>query len=145
MADKAQMTVPLSKMVAEIAEKHEMPKKKIAELFGDFMEDDVDIPERYAGRGANLVFRAEGDSMEGEFIADGDLLFVREEPDPRAARGKVVVAVVDGTPYVKRLDYGGNRIRLLSANDRYPPMDFDEQAIDWSLVGVVVGSCHEHR
>jgi DNA-binding protein HU-beta len=38
MADKAQMTVPLSKMVAEIAEKHEMPKKKIAELFGDFID-----------------------------------------------------------------------------------------------------------
>ena len=35
MADKVQMTIPLSKMLSELAEKHEMPKKKLAELFGD--------------------------------------------------------------------------------------------------------------
>jgi DNA-binding protein HU-beta len=38
MADKAQLTVPLSKMIAELSEKHEMPKKKLAELFGDFID-----------------------------------------------------------------------------------------------------------
>ena len=38
MADKAQMTVPLSKMLAELAEKHEMPKKKLTELFSDFID-----------------------------------------------------------------------------------------------------------
>jgi DNA-binding protein HU-beta len=38
MADKAQLTVPLSKMLSELAEKHEMPKKKLAELFGDFID-----------------------------------------------------------------------------------------------------------
>jgi DNA-binding protein HU-beta len=38
MADKAQMTIPLSKMISELAEKHEMPKKKLAELFDDFID-----------------------------------------------------------------------------------------------------------
>jgi SOS-response transcriptional repressor LexA len=116
------------------------------ESFGDRTEDsDVEIPTRYAARGANLAFRAEGESMEGEHIADGDLLFVRQESDPRAARGKIVVAVVDGSPYVKRLDYAGNRVRLISAHERHPPMEFDEQSTDWSLVGVVVGWSHDVR
>src|ERR1700752_1594893 len=38
MADKAQMTVPLSKMIAELAEKHEMSKKQLVELFNDFID-----------------------------------------------------------------------------------------------------------
>ena len=38
MADKPQVTVPLSKMLAELAEKHEMPKKKMTELFSDFVD-----------------------------------------------------------------------------------------------------------
>lgn len=116
------------------------------ESFGDRTEEsDVEIPARYANRGANLAFRAEGESMEGEFIADGDLLFVKQESDSRVARGKIVVAVVDGSPYVKRLDYAGNQVRLISAHDGYPPMEFDEQSTDWSLVGVVVGWSHDVR
>jgi SOS-response transcriptional repressor LexA len=116
------------------------------ELFGDRLEDeDVEIPDQLAKRGANVVFRAEGESMEGEFIADGDLLYVREEPDPRIVRGKIVVCVVDGSPYVKRLELAGNHVRLISASERHPPMVFDTQTVAWSLVGVVLGWLHEVR
>lgn len=116
------------------------------ESFGDRRdEEEVDIPRQFADRGATLVFRAEGDSMTGELIVDGDLLYVREETDPRQARGKIIVCTVDGSPYVKRLDFSGNRIRLLSANERYPPMLFHEQSTQWSLVGIVVGRSHDVR
>lgn len=117
-----------------------------SESFGDRTEEsDVEIPARYAKHGANLAFRAEGESMEGEFIADGDLLYVRQESDPRVARGKIVVAVVNGTPYVKRFQYTGNQVRLISAHDRHKPMEFDGQHTDWSLVGIVVGWSHDVR
>ena len=116
------------------------------ESFGDRREErEVDIPEQFADRGATLVFRAEGESMIGEHIADGDLLYVREEPDPRLARGRIVVCVVSGSPYVKRLELTGGRIRLVSANERFPPMVFDEDNVEWSLVGVVVGWSHDAR
>lgn len=116
------------------------------ESFGDRRDErEVDIPEQFASRGANLVFRAEGESMTGEFIADGDLLYVHEERDPRVARGKIVVCIVAGSPYVKRLDVIGNRIRLLSANERFPPMVFDEQTVEWTLVGIVLGWSHDVR
>jgi SOS-response transcriptional repressor LexA/DNA-binding XRE family transcriptional regulator len=116
------------------------------ESFGDRREErEVDIPEQFVERGATLVFRAEGESMAGEHIADGDLLYVREEPDPRLARGRIVICVVSGSPYVKRLEITGGRIRLLSANERFPPMVIDEDIVDWSLVGIVVGWSHDAR
>src|SRR5688572_4654376 len=60
------------------------------ESFGDRREErEVEIPQQFVERGARLVFRAEGDSMTGEHIADGDLLYVIEEPDPRHARGRI--------------------------------------------------------
>ncbi len=83
--------------------------------------------------------------MLGEHIADGDLLYVREEPDPRHARGRIVVCVVSGLPYVKRLELTGGRIRLVSANERFAPMAFDEESVEWSLVGIVVGWSHAAR
>lgn len=116
------------------------------ESFGHRSEErEVDIPQQFAQRGATLVFRAEGESMIGEHVADGDLLYVREEPDPRHARGRIVVCVVSGSPYVKRLELAGRKIRLVSANERFAPMVFDEDNVEWSLVGIVVGWSHDAR
>lgn len=113
------------------------------ESFGDRREErEAAIPEQFAERGATLVFRAEGESMIGDHIAHGDLLYVREEPDPRHARGRIVVCVVSGSPYVKRLELTAGRIRLVSANERFAPMVFDEEHVEWSLVGIVVGWSH---
>jgi DNA-binding protein HU-beta len=38
MADEKVLTVPLSKMAAELAEKHEMSKKAAGELLADFVD-----------------------------------------------------------------------------------------------------------
>jgi SOS-response transcriptional repressor LexA len=108
-------------------------------------ERDVDVPDQFVQRGATHIFVAEGDSMIDDHIMDGDLLYVREEPDPKHARGRIVVCVVGGSPYVKRLEFAGRKIKLVSANDRFAPMVFDEDSIEWSLVGVVVGWSHDAR
>jgi SOS-response transcriptional repressor LexA len=116
------------------------------ESFGDRREEqDVDIPEEFAQRGATLIFRAEGESMIGDHIGDGDLLYVREEAEPRRARGRIVVCVVSGSPYVKRLEFAGRKIRLVSANEKFAPMVVDEDNVDWSLVGIVVGWSHHAK
>jgi DNA-binding protein HU-beta len=41
MADTAGMTVQLSKMVAELAERHSLTKKQVAAIFADFIETTV--------------------------------------------------------------------------------------------------------
>jgi transcriptional regulator with XRE-family HTH domain len=106
--------------------------------------DDDDAPEReipahYAELGAKYVFKAEGDSMSGVGITHRDILFVRPESDPRAAKGKVVVCRVAGSEYVKILEINRGRIHLISANERWGPRLIDEEADNFELIGVVVG------
>jgi SOS-response transcriptional repressor LexA len=96
----------------------------------------IDIPRAYAARGARLVYQAAGDSMIGAGIADGDILFVKPAPDPREAARRIVVCRIGASEYVKVFDVRGGRKRLLSRNDRYPPMELDERH---ELVGIVIG------
>lgn len=99
----------------------------------------VEIPRAYVNRGARIVYEASGDSMIGAGIAERDLLFVRPLRSTREATGKVVICRIDGSEYVRVLDVRGGRIRLLSRNDRYPPMEVAEGSQRFELVGVVVG------
>lgn len=99
----------------------------------------VEIPRAYVNRGARIVYEASGDSMIGAGIAERDLLFVRPLRSTREATGKVVICRVDGSEYVRVLDIRGGRIRLLSRNDRYPPMEVADGSQRFELVGVVIG------
>lgn len=105
--------------------------------------DDPDLPLReipshyYYEKGAREVVKVEGDSMIDLGITPHDLLFIRPESDPRQLDGEIVVCSVDGSEFVKILDLSEGKIRLISANDQYPPMEVDEE--EFRLVGVVVG------
>jgi len=124
---------------------HDASATRWREIFGDSFEDEKEeIPERFERKGAHLIFRARGDSMEGDHILHRDLLYVREGSDLRSAQGQIVVCIVDRSPYVKRLDVAGKRIRLTSSNGS-TPMEFDGERTEWTLVGVVVGWSHDVR
>jgi len=99
-----------------------------------------EIPTHYHSLGARLIYKAEGYSMIDVGITDRDLLFVQPLTDPREAAGKIVICLVGGSEYVKQLDLRGGRIRLLSRNgDKYAPMDINEEADGFRLIGVVIG------
>lgn len=98
----------------------------------------VDVPHPYVIRGARLAFEASGDSMIGAGIADRDVVYVKPTKSAREAAGRVVVCRINGTTYLKTLDVRAGRMRLLSRNERYAPIDVD-QASEFELVGVVVG------
>jgi SOS-response transcriptional repressor LexA len=51
--------------------------------------------------------------------------------------GKIVVCIVNGKTFVKKLEMSQRRIRLLSANERYAPIEVARD--DISFVGVVLG------
>lgn len=99
----------------------------------------VEIPRMYAKKGARVVYEAVGDSMIGAGIADRDLLFVKPLRTLREAQGSIVVGQISGEDYLGVLDVRGGRIRLLSRNDHYPPVEVSEGAHRFELVGVVVG------
>ena len=87
--------------------------------------------------GATQIFRASGDSMTAAGILHDDYLFVRPLGVWRMGAGKIVVCIVKGKTFVKKLEMAQRRIRLLSANERYAPIEVSRD--DISFVGVVLG------
>jgi len=98
----------------------------------------AEVPHAYHLRGARAVFQAVGDSMVDAGILDGDLLFVAPTRAVRDAARHIVICRVSGIVLVKQLDLRAGRIRLISCNARYTPIDVDEEN-DFQLTGIVIG------
>lgn len=107
----------------------------------DFIERSLDLNEFLIKHPASTFFAwAQGESLRGIGIHDGDLLIV----DRAAARtqGAVVVAAIDGELTCKILDV--RRKQLLSANPEYQPIDVSGRE-DLLIEGVVVYSIRKHH
>jgi DNA polymerase V len=90
---------------------------------------------------ATYLVRVEGDSMQGAGIHSGDLLVVSKAREP--VRGDIIIAVINGEPMCKRLDFREAQPLLRSENPQYPPryiMEGDE----FSVWGVVTHSVRSH-
>ena len=95
---------------------------------------EIDAPHTY-------LVRAQGHSMEGAGIFDGDVLVVSRARDAR--KGDIVIAAINGDTFVKRYTRQGDQVLLCSENPKYPPryiLEGDELLI-W---GVVTGSIRRH-
>lgn len=90
---------------------------------------------------STYLVRVEGDSMEGAGIFSGDLLVVDKALDP--VRGAVVIAVVNGEPQCKRLDYDNGAPVLRSENPRYASR-YVLEGDEFSVWGVVTRSIRAH-
>ncbi|MEA3017325.1 MAG: hypothetical protein QOI38_2047 [Sphingomonadales bacterium] len=89
------------------------------------------------------LLRVAGDSMTPD-LQDGDWVMVdRSRRDPRD--GLYALRLAD-TLLVKRLQFQGRTIRLVSSNPAYPPIELDRQdeALDLEVIGRVVWSSKVH-
>jgi DNA polymerase V len=89
---------------------------------------------------ATFIGVAQGDSMKGEGIFDGDILIVDRHIS--AQQGSVIVANFNGEFVCKLLDK--HRKLLLSSNDKHQAVeihDYDE----FSIEGVVIRSVRLHH
>lgn len=92
--------------------------------------------------GQVFALRVCGESMIGEGILDGDIIFVRQQSEAR--RGEMVAVMVDGAATVKRYHPEGDRIRLQPSNpDMEPIYVHREDARDVAVVGRVVAVYRE--
>jgi DNA polymerase V len=90
---------------------------------------------------ATYLVRVEGESMQGAGIFDGDLLVVSKGLEP--VRGQIVIAVINGEPLCKRLDFCAQGPVLRSENPRFPPR-YVLEGEDFSVWGVVTHSVRSH-
>jgi SOS-response transcriptional repressor LexA len=98
------------------------------------------IPKRYTQLHADAVFSVQGESMTGENIFPGDLLYVHRTRATAEAIGRIVVCTVDDMILVKRLATRGRKLVLKSAHQGYKPMVVDENSSRWRLIGIVIGT-----
>ena len=99
---------------------------------------DPSLLGRSATRGDVFALRVTGDSMIGDGIFDGDILFVRKQATARA--GEIVVAMIEGEATVKRFYPEGDRIRLQPSNPRLQPIYVRRSDVrDTQILGVAVG------
>lgn len=89
------------------------------------------------------LVRVAGDSMLPD-LQDGDWVMIdRRRRDPRDG---LYALRLEDTLLVKRLQFQGRTIRVVSSNPSYPPLELDRQdeALDLEIIGRVVWSSKVH-
>lgn len=108
----------------------------------DYVEGRIDLNRDLVKHPLTTFYiRVEGDSMIGAGILPGSLLVV--DRGVTAVEGDVVVARLDDELCVKRLSLEGGRVRLLSENELYQPIEVTE-GVDFEVWGRVMYSIQRH-
>lgn len=101
----------------------------------DFLEGSLDLNSLVIKHPEATFFaRVEGDSMQDEGIAEGDILVVDKAIEP--FDGCLAVAYVDGEFTLKRVRIEPGRIMLVPANPKYPVIEI-AAGQDFAVWGVV--------
>jgi repressor LexA len=91
------------------------------------VEGEFVLPPEFTRKDGTFMLRVAGDSMVDAAILDGDLIVVSPQPD--AANGEIVVAMVDGEATVKRFFREAGRIRLQPENAAMQPIYADDVTV----------------
>jgi DNA polymerase V len=107
----------------------------------DYMERGIDLNEQLIrNKPATFFFRMNSDAMIDAGIHSGDVLIV--DRSIKAVNGKVIVAVVNGELFVRRLQTQIRGITLVAENKKYGNINIDEFS-NYAAWGVVVYSIHK--
>jgi repressor LexA len=99
------------------------------------LDGELVVPAEFARKAGSFVLRVQGESMIEAGILDGDLIVVAPQPD--AANGEIVVAMLDGEATVKRFYREAGRVRLQPENRTMEPIYADDVTIV-GKVGAVI-------
>ena len=106
----------------------------------DYMERGIDLNEQLIrNKPATFFFRMNSDAMIDAGIHSGDTLIV--DRSIKATNGKIVVAVVNGEMFVRKLHTDVKGVTLLAENKRYSSIRIDEFS-SYATWGVVSYSIH---
>lgn len=100
--------------------------------------EEVEIPvEIIPEQHYDMLLQINGDSMLPMF-QDGERIFVRKIEDTGELRsGQIGVFIIDGESYLKKAYKEDNQLRLVSLNDKYDDLIFNE-VNDIEVIGTVV-------
>lgn len=85
---------------------------------------------------ADFCLRVSGDSMVLSYIFDGDIVFIRQQPD--VENGEIAAVLIDDSTTLKKVyKHGNDVVELRAENPRYKPMLFDHHS-NISIIGKAV-------
>lgn len=100
-------------------------------------EDTVDVPEFVH---ADFALTCKGDSMINARIFDGDIVYIRSQPE--VENGQIAAVRIGDEATLKRVYYtpGSDRITLRACNPLYADMVYEGEALDQiQVLGLAVG------
>ena len=91
------------------------------------------------GCGANFALRCKGDSMINARICDGDIVFIRAQPD--CENGEIAAVLIGEEATLKRFyRYDDNTVTLMPENSSYPPLVYRNEELNTiKILGKAVG------
>lgn len=99
------------------------------------IETYLNMPEEIKG---TFALRCKGDSMINARIFDGDVVFIREQPD--VENGEIAAVLIDNEATLKRVYKYDNRIELRAENPTFKPLSYEgEKLADIRILGKAVG------
>lgn len=77
---------------------------------------------------AQFCLRCHGDSMIDARIFDGDIVFIREQPE--VSNGEIAAVLIGEEATLKRVYRTGDTLTLMAANPAYPPMVYTGEQLE---------------
>lgn len=95
------------------------------------IEDYVDVPDfTYA----DFALTCQGDSMINARVMDGDIVYIRLQPE--VENGEIAAVLIDGEATLKRVYYQKGKIILQPENNNYPPLIYEkDEILDVRILG----------
>ena len=104
---------------------------------GEFLDNSyyemIEVPGNVS-KHADFALRINGDSMTPKYM-DGQIVWVKKTS--QLSNGDIGIFYLDGQAYCKKLDMTGGRLRLISLNKAYKPIEVSDSA-DFRIYGQVL-------
>ena len=91
------------------------------ENIDDYVKLDKDIP-------ADFALRCKGDSMINARIFDGDIVYIRQQPD--VENGEIAAVLIDNEATLKRVYKFPHRIELRAENPTVKPFEYSDEEMN---------------
>lgn len=102
------------------------------------IEDYMDVPK---GKHVDFCLICEGDSMIDAGISDGDVVYIRKQPD--VENGQIAAVRIGNEATLKRVYKYPDKLILQPANTAYPPLSYTGAELeDVQIEGKAVGWLH---